>query len=301
MVSPGTQNQATRRIDIDTFRIYRRDMTEHQTHHIPPLREGRHIIANGVRLHYVRIGKGNPPVVLLPGITAPAATWEFVARAMAERNDVYVVDVRGRGLSQQGPELSYGLDDYAEDIVDLMRVLGLDRPALLGHSMGARIAVRLAARYPHAVGKVVLADPPVSGPGRREYPIPLSFYLDSLAAAKRGEGYEAMKDALGWSDEQLDQRMEWLPTCDPKAIAESHHSFNADDIHADMPAISAETILLHAERGGTVLESDAQEIVRLIPNCRCLRIDGAGHMIPWDRLDAFVDAVNQFLHERQPR
>ncbi len=271
-------------------------MDEYQKKEFPPCREGRHVIANGVRLHYVRVGRGNPPLVLLPGITAPAATWEFVARAMANRNDVYVIDVRGRGLSQRGADLSHRLDDYAADIADFIRVLALDRPSILGHSMGARIAVRLAARYSHAVGKVVLADPPVSGPGRREYPIPLSFYLDSLASVERGEGYEAMKDALGWSDEQLDQRMEWLPTCDRKAIAESHHSFNADDIHADMPSISARTLLLYAERGGTVLESDAQEIVRLIPNCSSLRIDRAGHMIPWDRLEAFVAAVHQFIH-----
>jgi N-formylmaleamate deformylase len=261
-------------------------------------REGRHTMANGVRLHYVRFVGDGAPLVLLPGITSPAATWEFVAEALAAHNDVYVMDIRGRGLSQGGGDLGYQLDDYAADAADFIRVLPLDKPAILGHSMGARIAVRLAARHPGSIGKLVLADPPVSGPGRRSYPIPLAFYLESLDAAQRGQGYEEMRKGLGWSDAQLDRRMEWLPTCDPKAIADSHRSFNAEDIHKDMPSIAAETLLLYAEQGGTVLDADAAEIAQAIPNCRSQRIDGAGHMIPWDRLDAFVGAVHDFLNSK---
>lgn len=260
-----------------------------------PTRQGRHVIANGVRLHYVRLGAGRPPLVLLPGITSPAATWEFVAERLATRNDVYVLDNRGRGLSQGGAGLGHRLDDYAADTEGMIRAVGLDRPAILGHSMGARIAIRLAARRPAAIGKLVLADPPVSGPGRRPYPIPIEFYLDSIRAVSRGLGYEEMKKGLPWSDEHLEMRMEWLPTCDETAIVESHKSFHEEEIHADLPKINAPTFLIYAERGGTVSEDDAEELVRSIANARKLRIDGAGHMIPWDRLDAFVEAVHGFL------
>ena len=260
-----------------------------------PLRQGRHIVANGIRLHYVRLGQGRSPLVLLPGITSPAVSWEFVAERLASGNDVYVLDNRGRGLSQGGPDLGYKLDDYAADTAGFIRALGLDRPAVLGHSMGARIAVRLAARFPAAVGKLVLVDPPVSGPGRRPYPIPLNFYLDSIRAVSRGLGYEDMKRSLPWSDEHLDLRMEWLPTCDETAIVESHKSFHEEEIHSDLSKIASEALLLYAEKGGTVTDADAEEIARALRGSRKQRIDGAGHMIPWDRLDAFVDAVHGFL------
>lgn len=258
-------------------------------------RQGRHVLTNGIRLHYVRLGRGRPPLVLLPGITSPAVSWEFVGERLAERNDVYVVDNRGRGLSQGGAGLGYRLDDYAADTEGMIRALGLGRPAIVGHSMGARIAARLARRAPDCVGKLVLVDPPVSGPGRRPYPMPLQPYLDSIDAVSRGEGLEQMKKSLPWSEAQLEQRMEWLPTCDRTAVIESHKSFHEEEMHGDLPGIAADTLLLYAEKGDTVREADAEEIVRALKHGRRQRIDGAGHMIPWDRLDAFVAAVHNFL------
>lgn len=260
-----------------------------------PARRGRHIMANGIRLHFVRLGEGRSPLVLLPGITSPAATWEFVAAGLAARNDVYVLDNRGRGLSQGGATLRYRLNDYAADTEAFIGALGLERPAILGHSMGARIAVRLAARAPALVGRIVLVDPPVSGPGRRPYPIPLHYYLESIQAVSRGLGYEEMKKSLPWSDEHLQLRMEWLPTCDPTAVSESHKSFQEEDIHADLPQIAAETLLMYAEKGGTVSEADAEEFVAALRHGRKQRIDGAGHMIPWDQFDLFVRTVHEFL------
>jgi len=259
------------------------------------LRQGRHLIANGIRLHYIRLGRGQAPLVLIPGITSPAITWQFVGERLAEKNDVYILDVRGRGLSQGGADLGYRLDDYARDTEGLIRGLGLDKPAIVGHSMGGRIAVRLAALAPACVGKLILVDPPVSGPGRRAYPLPLDWYLSSIDAVSRGQGLEEMKKALPWSEEHLELRMEWLPTCDRTAIAESHRSFQEEEIHSNLPKIRSETLLMYAEKGGTISDADADEIVRALGKGRKQRIDGVGHMIPWDNLDAFVSTVRAFL------
>lgn len=258
-------------------------------------RQGRHLVVNGVRLHYVSFSSGLAPLVLLPGITSPAVTWEFVAERLAAFCDVYILDIRGRGLSEAGAHLGYRLDDYAADAAGLIEALDLAQPVVLGHSMGARIAIRLSRRYPSRVGKLVLADPPVSGPGRRPYPIPLDFYLDSLAAASAGQGYEEMRRDLPWDHEKLEQRMEWLPTCDRTAIIESHKSFHEEDIHADLQHIENEALLLYAEHGGTVTDDEAEEITRLLRNSRRQRIDGAGHMIPWDALDEFIAAIKTFV------
>jgi N-formylmaleamate deformylase len=258
-------------------------------------RQGRHVFTNGIRLHYVRLGQGKPPLVLIPGITSPAVSWEFVGQRLAERNDVYVLDNRGRGLSQGGASLGYRLDDYAADTAGLIRALGLGRPDVVGHSMGARIAVRLAVRSPECVGKLVLVDPPVSGPGRRPYPPPLQPYLDSLDAVSRGEGLEQMRKSLPWSEDKLEQRMEWLPTCDRTAVIESYKSFHEEDMHGDLPRIDADTLLIYAEKGDTVREADADEIVGALKRGRKQRIEGAGHMIPFDQLDAFITAVQGFL------
>jgi N-formylmaleamate deformylase len=258
-------------------------------------RNGRHVVVNGLRLHYVSFCSGKHPLLLLPGITAPAATWEFVAEKLADYYDVYIMNVRGRGLSERSSNSGYRLDDYASDAERFITRLQLDRPHVVGHSMGARIGIRLAATYQNLLSKLVIVDPPVSGPARRPYPIPLQFYLDSLGEVERGEGYEQMRRAFDWTDDQLEARMEWLPTCDRNAIIESHRSFQEEDIHQNMPSISAETLLIYAEKGDTVRKEEADEIQRLIPRCQSLRMDNAGHMIPWDKLDAFVTSVRSFL------
>ncbi|MFS3135510.1 alpha/beta fold hydrolase [Gluconacetobacter sacchari] len=73
---------------------------------------GANVHANGIRQHYLRYGGQGQTMVLIPGITSPAITWGFVAEELARTFDVYVLDVRGRGLSATGPDLDYDLDSY---------------------------------------------------------------------------------------------------------------------------------------------------------------------------------------------
>jgi N-formylmaleamate deformylase len=257
---------------------------------------GRHLAVNGVRLHFLEHGAGGPPLVLLPGITSPAITWAFGSERLATFSRVFTLDNRGRGLSSGGPGLAYRLADYAADTAGLIGALGLDRPVVLGHSMGARITVKLAATSPEAVGPLILADPPVSGPGRRPYPLPLAWYLEGIDKASRGAAMAVAGTPLAnWSDEQLALRAEWLPTCDRTAIAESHRSFQDEDIHALMPAVRSRTLLICAANGGTITAEEEREILALIPDCRSVRIPNVGHMIPWDDLEAFVGAVRAFV------
>ncbi len=261
-----------------------------------PSGRGRHLLVNGVRIHYLEHGSDGPPLMLLPRITSPAITWAFVSERLVAFSRVFTLDYRGRGLSSGGPDLAYRLADYAEDTAGVIRALGLDRPVVLGHSMGARIAIYLAATAPDVVGRLILADPPVSGPGRRAYPIPLSWYIEGIDLAARGESIPAAGSLLAnWTEEQLALREEWLPTCDKTAIAESHRSLQDEDIHALMPSIRSPTFLICAANGGTITAEEEREIVRLIGDCRSTRIPRVGHMMPWNDLDAFIGAVRGFV------
>src|SRR5690606_12371010 len=131
--------------------------------------EGGNVSANGIRQHYLRYGGKGPQLLLVPGITSPAITWEFVAERLAQHFDTYVLDVRGRGLSSTGPELDYSTDTCADDIIAFAEAVGLTDFHLVGHSMGARYSLRAHTRHPDApIKDLILIDPPVSGPGRRE-------------------------------------------------------------------------------------------------------------------------------------
>lgn len=257
---------------------------------------GAHVQANGIRQHFLRYGGRGRPLVLVPGITSPAITWGFIAERLAERHDVYVLDVRGRGLSQAYPGLDYGLDACAQDLTAFVQALGLGEHDLAGHSMGARIAIRATRCNPEGIRRMVWIDPPVTGPGRRAYPAPLSWYIDSIRLAVKGASWQDMQRFLpSWTQEQLCLRAEWLHSCLEAAIIASYDGFHADDIHQDVPHIAIPTLLMAAARGDVIRDDELAELKGLKPDLEILRIPDAGHMIPWDNLEGFLAAIESYL------
>jgi len=263
---------------------------------------GAQVHANGIRQHYLRFGGADgaraarDAVVIIPGITSPAVTWGFVAERFGRHFDTYVLDVRGRGLSEASDTLDYSLDAQAADLNAFAQALGLARHAFVGHSMGGRIAIRAAAKHPAGLTRVVAVDPPVSGPGRRAYPAKLPWYVDSIRMARHGISQAQMREFCPtWTEDQVRLRAQWLHTCDERAIVTSFEAFQTDDIHADLPRITVPLMLMSAERGDVIREEDVAEIRALVPGLREHRVAGAGHMIPWDNEEGFHAAFGDFL------
>jgi N-formylmaleamate deformylase len=260
---------------------------------------GANVQANGIRQHYLRYGGSKPDrdaVIIVPGITSPAITWGFVGERFGQVFDTYVLDVRGRGLSEASGDLDYSLDAQAADLVAFAAALRLDRYAFVGHSMGARIAIRAARLKQESLKRIVLIDPPVSGPGRRAYPPKIDWYVDSMRLSRRGCDAEAMRSFCPtWSNEQLRLRAEWLQTCDERAVLASFSGFHTDNVHADMPHIRVPTLLMTAGNGDVIRPEDVAEIRGLLPGIETTRVEAAGHMIPWDDEEGFYRALGTFL------
>ena len=264
---------------------------------------GANVQANGIRQHYLRYGGVGKPLVVVPGITSPAVTWGFVAERLcsvgdarsgtAVNYDVYILDVRGRGLSSSGPNLDYSLDALAQDLLAFIDALGLSNALVLGHSMGARIAMRAATVKTDFAGELMLVDPPVSGPGRRAYPSQLTWYLESIRLAEIGISLDEMRRFCpSWGEDQLRLRAEWLATCYEPAIVAAFEGFHNDDIHTDLKHLALPTGLMIAGRGNVISKADEDEIATLNPSIRRARVEAAGHMIPWDELDGFLEAFH---------
>ncbi|XNV33312.1 alpha/beta fold hydrolase [Bordetella pertussis] len=265
-------------------------------------RYGGNVQANGIRQHYLRYGgerAGRDPVIIVPGITSPAVTWGFVGERFGEQFDTYILDVRGRGLSQSGPQLDYGLDVQAEDLLAFARALGLSRYSVVGHSMGARIGIRAARTGEAGLARLAMVDPPVSGPGRRAYPSKLPWYVDSMAQARQGMTGEQMKAYCpSWTAEQLQLRAEWLHTCEERAVIASFEGFHEDDVHADLPRVRAARLLMTAARRGGARCGRGRD--RGAGAGHGARAGGGrgGHMIPWDNEEGFYAAFGDFLGAR---
>lgn len=255
---------------------------------------GYNVHANGIRQHLVHHAGNGPTLLLIPGITSPAVTWGFVAERLAEAFDVHVLDVRGRGLSEAGA-LDYSLDAMAEDAIAVAEAAGLGKPVVLGHSMGARTAIRAARKAPGAFSGLVLVDPPVSGPGRRAYPSAWNWYEDSILMAQKGcSGEDMRRFCPTWTDEQNAIRAEWLHTCQLDAIRTAYDGFHTDDIHADLPHLRLPMRLVVAGGAAVIGKEDIAEICQLSPGIEVMIVEKAGHMIPWDDLEGFLSAVMDF-------
>lgn len=239
-----------------------------------------HWVRSGtVRLHVLDYGGDGVPLVVLPGITSPAITMDFVARELTDLVRPIVLDVRGRGLSDPGS--SYTLDDYADDTLAVLDGLGLHRPLLFGHSMGARIAAVTATR--RDLRGTVLVDPPMSGPGRGPYPTTLEAFLGQLAQAQRGTNADEVAASWPrWPRREQELRARWLSSCDKTAITATHEGFESEDFFHTWPEVPAPTVLLYGADSPVVTAAGAKEAAGVNAAAHLVEIPDAGHMVFWD-------------------
>jgi pimeloyl-ACP methyl ester carboxylesterase len=118
---------------------------------------------NGVRLHYLEAGKGDP-IVLLHGYAETAHMWRPLMQQLAKTNRVIAPDLRGAG-SSDAPETGYAKADLAKDIHALAAALKLAPIKLVGHDIGLMVAYAYAAQYPAEVKRLVLMDAFLPGVG----------------------------------------------------------------------------------------------------------------------------------------
>ncbi len=115
---------------------------------------------NGIRLHYLDHGGEGPVLVMLPGLTANAHSFDGLVHAgLTEVARVLALDMRGRGESD-APASGYTIEDHAGDVLGLLDALGLDRVVIVGHSFGGLLAYWLAANHPDRVDRCVAIDAP---------------------------------------------------------------------------------------------------------------------------------------------
>lgn len=120
-------------------------------------------VVNGINLHYVMGGKGEP-LVLLHGFPQTWYEWHSVMPALAQKYTLIVPDMRGAGDSEK-PVGGYDKRTMATDIRTLVRQLGYEKINLFGHDIGMMVAYAYAAQYPAEVRQLVMAEVPLPGIG----------------------------------------------------------------------------------------------------------------------------------------
>jgi pimeloyl-ACP methyl ester carboxylesterase len=112
----------------------------------------------GPRLYYERAGSGEPELLFVPGWSCDWRAFKPQFDYFAHVHAVTALDPRGFGKSDR-PESGYHVRDFADDLARFCKQVGIEKPVVIGHSLGGGIAVELAARYPLLPRALVLVDP----------------------------------------------------------------------------------------------------------------------------------------------
>ncbi len=263
--------------------------------------------ANGIRLHYTRTDGDKPLLVLAHGVTDAGPCWMAVVEALAPEYDAVMVDARGHGYSD-APERSYGPVEQAGDLAGVITALELERPAVLGHSMGAATALVLAGTYPDVPGAVLLEDPPAwwtswaSTPAARERHVAMRERALNLKRKTREELIAGQRaEQPGWSDAELepwgDAKQQFSPSV-LSVLAED----NAANV--DWPTILSRVtcpallIIGDPERGAIVSDENAAALKALVPHLQIAHVPEAGHNIRRDQFGRYIEVVRGFLADQ---
>ena len=133
---------------------------------------------NGIDLYYERLGAGRP-IVLIPGLGADSKVFMPLGRNLASAGSVMLLDPRGAGRSSK-PREPYTIEQMAEDLSELIAELGIGPAAVVGYSLGGRIAICLAASHPEQVDRMILAA--TSAREGKSRPLGLRWILMEVAA-----------------------------------------------------------------------------------------------------------------------
>ena len=239
-----------------------------------------YVQANGIRIHYWRTGGDKPVLVLAHGSSDDGLCWTNLAREFQKDFDIVMFDARGHGLSDP-PTPSDAPDVQVEDLAGLIKELKLNKPILMGHSMGSASVANFAAKYPDVPLAVILEDPALvrpATPPAASQTTPESRRANILARNNTSEA--ALVDGSWKLAEMGTVRMRVLGTVEttpsPKYRAHQYRKPTANE-----RAFSEDhrTDLILKADADDALKKQNEQVAGLLASGKIVHIKGAGHNV----------------------
>jgi pimeloyl-ACP methyl ester carboxylesterase len=229
------------------------------------------------RLAYTATGAG-PPLVLLHGLSGSGRWWSRNVPVFAASFRTYTVDLPGFGESRRVRWSR--LDDIADWLAAWLRDEGLPAANIAGHSLGAAVAARLAARHPRRVDKLILVNAAIRPRGVRASVRPRDVVR--LMARRTAQDYVPF----------LAQGV--LHSHPLSFVAASRDALHGD-WQSDLARIVAPTFVVWGERDPITPLPFGHAIAAAIPDARLVTLPGVGHSPMWEEPETFNAAVLRFL------
>ncbi|TIR15525.1 MAG: alpha/beta hydrolase [Mesorhizobium sp.] len=248
----------------------------------------RMVDAGGLDLAYVEVAGSEPSLVLVHGFTDTSRSFSLLAPHLSGRR-LIMPDLRGHGGSQAGE--GSGVADFADDIAGLIQRLQLDRPIVVGHSLGGMVSIALAAQYPKLIGGLII--------------LASTLKPDFASHHQLIDGVAALRDPISPSDPFYD----WWHACQPgvpqaflAGLAQDASAIPAarwraileeirrTDLTAAVRAVRVPTLIIAGGRDPLFGEAHQRALVQAIAGSRLVWARDCGHNPHWEA-PAFVAAI----------
>ncbi len=255
-----------------------------------------------MKLHYKKYGFG-PPIVILHGLFGMGDNWRTVTKMLEKQNQCILPDLRNHGRSPHDPVMNFEV--MTADIKELIEDLHLTKSIMLGHSMGGKVAMDFAMKYPEWIEKLIVVDiaPKVYSPAHDEV-IQAIESIDPGRMKDRNDVENSFARFLGKDQATIQFLMKNLARLPEGGFAWKSNMtgiINAyEQLSVDIKitqTFGKPTLFVRGENSNYILDDDWPRILEIFPSAHLITIPNAGHWVHADAPDAFANEVLGFLNK----
>ncbi|WP_232319205.1 2-succinyl-6-hydroxy-2,4-cyclohexadiene-1-carboxylate synthase [Sporosarcina ureae] len=262
----------------------------------------------GIETHIARYGDELlPPIVMLHGFTGSTATWQETIEQLVTDYHVVAIDLIGHGKTEAPETITrYKMEEQIKDLYEVLQKLEIEKPILLGYSMGGRVALGYTATYPEKVTSLVLES---SSPGLRtsEQRLARRTADNKLADKIEQQGMPEFVDF--WQEIPLFHTQKKLSESQRQAVRNERLCQRPTGLANSLRGIGTGSqpsywqtleqlslpVLLVTGSEDEKFETIAQEMMKNLPNARHETIKNAGHAIHVEKPQQFATMIKSFL------
>jgi pimeloyl-ACP methyl ester carboxylesterase len=254
-----------------------------------------------MKLAYREYGQGNP-LIILHGLFGQSDNWNTLAKKFGEQNfRVFTVDQRNHGLSPHSDLWTY--NHMADDLKEFIEEHQLEKPIIIGHSMGGKTLMYFDYLYPNMTGKTIVCDiAPRAYPPHHNEVLKALHAVDFKSVQNRKDAEQVMGLHISdfgtkqfllkniyWKDTE-NNLMDWRFNL--KVISDNYDniSFSVPDYKSNAPCL-----VIKGAKSHYINDADLEDFRRRYHNLEFVSIAEAGHWVHAERPKEFYEAVIRFL------
>lgn len=262
------------------------------------------------RMFTVKVSGEGKPMILIPGLTCDGAVWDSTVARFGDRYECHVITIAG--FAGQPPiERRPMMENVVIDLAEYIRTEGLDRPVIVGHSIGAFTAMLLASTEPGLVGPVVAVDgmpfysaltnPNATEESARPAAEMMRAMMSNLPPAQMAAQSRATASSMVLNQEYVPLIAGWGAASDQKSVAQAMYELMTTDLRQRIAAIRTPTLLLVGSNfaAGTNFHAkyaeNCESQMSAIPHHKVVMMDKARHFIMYDDPEGMFAQMEEFL------